>query len=164
MMLSRRTLPYVDSDPQRNGLLGLPPLSPRAMVMLSRRTLGGGRCDEARLENGPLNQMMRGGGCGGTSSSLSRSLEAESAAFHRQPEVNYLPCFGNDDLPCRLHKKHVVCRVNHRSRNRVNSSPQVAGGAARLPRGGTTSSSEYRQPGDDSRLRLKQSFGSTPRS
>ena len=27
------------------------------------------------------------------------------------PEVNYLPCFENDDLPCRLHVFHVVCRV-----------------------------------------------------
>ena len=33
--------------------------------------------------------------------------------YHQQPEVNYLPCFENDDLPCRLHEKHVVCRVNH---------------------------------------------------
>ena len=24
-------------------------------------------------------------------------------AVHQQPEVNYLPCFENDDLPCRLH-------------------------------------------------------------
>ena len=48
--------------------------------------------------------------------------------FHQQPEVNHLPCFENDDLPCRLHVFHVVCRVNHHSRNRVNSSLQVAGG------------------------------------
>ena len=47
---------------------------------------------------------------------------------HQQPEVNYLPCFENDDLPCGLHVFHVVCRVNHHSRNRVNSSLQVAGG------------------------------------
>ena len=47
---------------------------------------------------------------------------------HQQPEVNYLPCFENDDLPCRLHEKHVVCRVNHHSRSRVDSSLQVAGG------------------------------------
>ena len=46
---------------------------------------------------------------------------------HQQPVVNYLPCFENDDVPCRLHVFHVVCRVHHRSRNRVNSSLQVAG-------------------------------------
>ena len=47
---------------------------------------------------------------------------------HLPPEVNYSTCFENDDLPCRLHEKHVVCRVNHHSRNRVNKSLQVAGG------------------------------------
>ena len=46
------------------------------------------------------------------------------------PEVNYLPCFENDDLPRRLHVFHVVCRVNHHSRNRVNNSLRVAGGCA----------------------------------
>ena len=48
--------------------------------------------------------------------------------YHQQPEVNYLPCFENDDLPSRLHEKHVVYRVKNRSRNRINSSLQVAGG------------------------------------
>jgi len=52
--------------------------------------------------------------------------ERESS-FHQQSEVNYLPCFQDDDLPFRLHEKHAVCKV-HRSRNRVNSSHQVAGG------------------------------------
>ena len=47
---------------------------------------------------------------------------------HQPPEVNYLPCFKIDDLPCILHVFHVVCRVNNHSRNRVNSSLQVAGG------------------------------------
>ena len=42
----------------------------------------------------------------------------EGIHYHQPPEVNYLPCLENDDLPCRLHEKHVVCRVNHRSRNR----------------------------------------------
>ena len=54
----------------------------------------------------------------------------QGGVVHQQPEVNYLPCFENDDLPCRLHEKHVVCRENHRFRNRVNSSLQVAGGCA----------------------------------
>ena len=35
---------------------------------------------------------------------------------HQQPEVTYLPCFENDDLPCRLHEKHVVCSVNHQGK------------------------------------------------
>ena len=47
---------------------------------------------------------------------------------HQQPEVNYSPCFENDHLPCRLHVFHVVCRVNHYSRNKVDSSLQVVGG------------------------------------
>ena len=47
---------------------------------------------------------------------------------HQQPEVNYSPCFEKDDSPCRLHEKHVVCRVNHHSRNGLNSSLQVVGG------------------------------------
>ena len=49
-------------------------------------------------------------------------------AFHQQPDVTYLPCFENDDLSCRLHVFHVVCRANHHSRSRVNSSLQVVGG------------------------------------
>ena len=48
--------------------------------------------------------------------------------LHQPPEVNYIPCFENDELPCRLHVFHVVCRANHRFRNRVNSSLQVVGG------------------------------------
>ena len=36
---------------------------------------------------------------------------------HQPPDVNYSPCFENADLSCRLHEKHVVCRVNHRYRN-----------------------------------------------
>ena len=42
--------------------------------------------------------------------------------------MNYLPFLENDDLPFRLHLFHVVSRVNHHSRNRVNSSLQVVGG------------------------------------
>ena len=56
--------------------------------------------------------------------------------FHQQPEVKYSPCFENDDLPCRLHEKHVVFRVNPRSRNRVDSSLQVDGGCSSSPWGG----------------------------
>jgi len=58
----------------------------------------------------------------------SRALPTLRHRLHQQPEVNYLTCFENDDLPCRLHVFHVVCRVNHYSRNRVNNSLQVAGG------------------------------------
>ena len=47
---------------------------------------------------------------------------------HQQPEVNYLPCFENDDLPCSLNVFHEVCRVNQHSRNGANSSLQVGGG------------------------------------
>ena len=63
-----------------------------------------------------------------TGTFIPSSLGSGCRVNHQQPEVNYLPSFENDDLPCRLHEKNVVCRVNHRSRNRVNSSLQVAGG------------------------------------
>ena len=46
----------------------------------------------------------------------------------QQPQVNYSPCFKNDDLPCRVNSGTLPCRVNDHSRNRVNSSLQVAGG------------------------------------
>ena len=54
----------------------------------------------------------------------SRGLGA-GEAFHQQPEVNYSGRFEKGDFPCRLHVFDVVCRVNHHSRNRVNSSLEV---------------------------------------
>ena len=62
-----------------------------------------------------------------TTSARSASPPSARPSCHQQPQVNYLPCFENGDLPCRLHVFHVVW-VNHHSRNRVNSSLQVAGG------------------------------------
>jgi len=64
-----------------------------------------------------------------SSAKATSSASSKVVRYHRQPEVNYPPCFKNDDLPCRLHVFHVFCRVNHHSRNRVNSSLQVAGGS-----------------------------------
>ena len=58
---------------------------------------------------------------------------------HQPPEVNYSPCFENDDLPCRVKSKTFLCRMNQGSRNRVDSSLQVVGGGhlaeARSPSG-----------------------------
>ena len=52
---------------------------------------------------------------------------------HQPPEVNYFPRFKKGDFSWRLHEKHAVCRVNHHSRNRVDSSLQVvSGGRASL--------------------------------
>ena len=58
-----------------------------------------------------------------------RDRQEVLTADHQPPAVNYLPCFEKDDPPCRLHEKHVVCRVIHRSRNGLNSSLQVVGGS-----------------------------------
>ena len=57
--------------------------------------------------------------------------------YHQPPEVNYLPCFENDDLPSRLHVFHVfhaVCRGNRPSQNGLNSSLQVVGGCCEVCR------------------------------
>ena len=63
-----------------------------------------------------------------------RQASENTLCMHQPPLVDYSPSFENDYLPSRLHEQHVVCRVNHRSRNRVNSSLQVAGGWRRRSR------------------------------
>ena len=53
--------------------------------------------------------------------------------YHHPPEVNCLPCFENDDLPCRVKSGTLLFRVNPGSRNRVNSLLQEVGGKASGP-------------------------------
>ena len=55
-------------------------------------------------------------------------LRSEALPSHQPPEVNYLGCFENDDLPCSYMFFHVVCRVSHHSRNGLNNSLQVLSG------------------------------------
>jgi len=66
-----------------------------------------------------------GMGCG---PALGLLHETRSLSCHLPPEVNYLPCFENDGLPCMVKFQTLPCRVNHHSRNRVNSSLLADGG------------------------------------
>ena len=62
--------------------------------------------------------------------------------------MNYQGRFENDDLPCRLHEKHVVFRGNRHFETGVNDSLQVAGGSLGLPTGvwGHSESSKLHPP------------------